>query len=208
MCAQVHMPFLHMKTILGLDISSNTIGYAILEYDEENIILKEHGHIKPPKSDKGSLAFRANKSIYMLEQLFLDKKPDIVASEAYVNKFTKGRSSANTIIVLSVFNEITSIACLRTLNIEPEKYAVVTIRSVLSKLSEASFSAKDEAFEFIIKYFPTFQIKKNKNGKNKKEAYDEADAVAVALTHIIKEKENGKRPNILKGSKRKTSKRS
>jgi Holliday junction resolvasome RuvABC endonuclease subunit len=180
-----------MKTILGLDISSSTIGWSILEYNDKQIILKEYGHIKPPKSNKGSLTFRASAAYDEVYEFLLNKKPDIVASEAYANKFPRGRSTARTIIVLSVFNELVSMACLKSLNYEPEKYAVMTIRSMLSKLAGYKITSKEDCFEFIKKYFSNYSLRNNKNGKIAKECYDEADAIAVALTYILKERSNG-----------------
>jgi len=177
-----------MKTVLGLDISSSTIGWSILEYDDNNIVLKEYGNIKPPKSTKGSLTFRVSAAYDELYDFFQEKRPDIVASEAYANKFPAGRSTARTIIVLSVFNELTSMACLKSLGYEPNRYAVSTIRSMLSKFAGYRISSKEDCFDFIKKYFSSFSLRNNKNGKISKECYDEADAIAVALTYILKER--------------------
>ena len=180
-----------MKTVLGLDISSSTIGWSLLEYDDQRIELREYGHIKPPKSNKGSLAVRALRAHDEVCDLLIEKMPDFVASEAYANKFPAGRSTARTIIVLSVFNELISIACLRGLKYEPQRYAVVTIRSMLSKEAGYKISSKEECFEFVKKYFSNFSLRNNKNGKIAKECYDEADSIAVALTYIFKERNNG-----------------
>ena len=177
-----------MKTILGLDISSSTIGWSILEYDDKQIILKEYGHIKPPKSSKGSLTFRVSAAYDEVYDFLKKKKPDAVASEAYANKFPRGRSTARTIIVLSVFNELVSMACLKGLSYEPEKYAVMTIRSMLSKLAGYKITSKEDCFEFIRKNFSNFSLRNNRNGKIAKECYDESDAIAVALTYILKER--------------------
>jgi Holliday junction resolvasome RuvABC endonuclease subunit len=180
-----------MKTVIGLDISSSTIGWSLLEYDDQTIKLKEYGNIKPPKSSKGSLAARALDAHNEVSNLLKEKKPDFVASEAYANKFPAGRSTARTIIVLSVFNELISIACIKSLGFEPVRYAVVTIRSMLSKEAGYKISSKEECFEFIKKYFSSFSLRNNKNGKIAKECFDEADAIAVALTYILKERGNG-----------------
>jgi Holliday junction resolvasome RuvABC endonuclease subunit len=180
-----------MKTILGLDISSSTIGWSILEYNDKQIILKEYGYIKPPNSSKGSLTFRVSAAYDEVYKFLKSKKPDAVASEAYANKFPRGKSTARTIIVLSVFNELISMACLKSLKYEPEKYAVMTIRSMLSKFAGYKISSKEECFEFIKKYFSNYSLRNNRNGKIAKECYDEADAIAVALTYILKERNNG-----------------
>lgn len=180
-----------MKTILGLDISSSTIGWAILEYDNDKVDLKEYGNIKPPKSNKGSLTFRASAAYDEVCDFLAKKKPDAIAIEAYANKFPAGRSTARTIIVLSVFNELVSMACLKSLGQEPSRYAVVTIRSMLSKHAGYKISSKEDCFEFIKKDFNSFSLRTNRNGKISKECFDEADAIAVALTYILKERDNG-----------------
>ena len=177
-----------MKTVLGLDISSSTIGWSLLEYDDQKIELKDYGHMKPPKSTKGSLAFRASNAYDEMYDFLKRIDPDFVVIEAYANKFPAGRSTARTIIVLSVFNELMSIACLKGLSYEPIRYAVVTIRSVLSKQAGYKISSKEECFDYIKKYFSNFSLRNNKNGKIAKECYDEADAIAVALTYIFKER--------------------
>ncbi len=180
-----------MNTVLGLDISSATIGWAIISFDDNSLSLKDYGHIKPPPSRKGSLTYRAAKAYDDLIPFFENIKPDFVASEAYASKFPRGKSTARTIIVLSVFNEVVSMACLKALNLEPSRYPVVTIRSALSKFYGNKVSSKEECFELIKKQFPSFSLRTNRNGTIAKECYDEADAIATALTFIIKEKRNG-----------------
>jgi len=180
-----------MKTVLGLDISSSTIGWSILEYDDQKIVLKEYGYIKPPKSSKGSLAFRASAAYDEVYSFLKDKEPGVVAVEAYANKFPAGKSTARTIIVLSVFNELMAIASLKALGEEPIRYAVQTIRASLGKVAGYKISTKEDAFEFIKKYFIEFNLRENRSGNIAKECYDEADSIAVALTHIYKERLNG-----------------
>jgi Holliday junction resolvasome RuvABC endonuclease subunit len=175
-----------MKKILGLDISSSTVGWSLVEYDDKSEILLEYGHIKPPKSKKGSLAFRAADYFDTIKDFLKKKDPDFVAIEAYASRFPKGRSTARTIITLSFFNEITSVACLKALNVEPESYAVVTIRSCLSKLAKTKISSKEEAFEYVKTYFSNFKVRDNRAGNLAKECLDEADAIAVCLTYIYK----------------------
>lgn len=183
-----HTPLFIMKTVLGLDISSSTIGWAILKYDDDSIILDSYGHISPPKSSKGTLTYRVSETYDEMFNFLLDKSPDIVAIEAYANKFSSGRSTARTIIVLSVFNEVVSMASYKALGIEPQKYPVATIRASLRKMGDPSVSSKEDAFTFVGDYFSNFLVRKNRNGNIAKQSYDEADAIAVALTHIFKER--------------------
>lgn len=174
-----------MPKVMGLDISSNTIGYAIVDYDSSKITLIKYGHIKPPPSAKGSLSFRGLKSMEKIKKLYQDENPDEVAVELYASRFSAGRSTARTIIVLSFFNELMSMVCLDTLKYEPEKYTVANIRSTISKFLKIKSVSKEQIFDLIKNTFSNFIPAKNKLGNISKESYDQADAVAVAFCHAI-----------------------
>jgi Holliday junction resolvasome RuvABC endonuclease subunit len=179
-----------MPKVMGLDVSSNTIGYSIIEYDQNQIILKKYGHIKPPASSKGSLSFRALKSSEKIKKLFLDEMPDEVVVEAYASRFSSGRSTARTIIVLSFFNELTSMICLDSLKYETHKYPVANIRSTISKHLNIKSISKEDVFKVVKNTFPSFNPAINKLGNISKESYDQADAIAVGFCHAInKQKE-------------------
>ena len=180
-------PFYIMIKVLGLDISSATIGWAILNMEKGEVSLSEYGHISPPKSKAGSLTFRASKAFDEVLELIAEKNPEIVVVESYANKFPAGRSTARTIIVLSVFNEVVSMAALRALGQDPIRYPVTTIRSKLSRLAGKKITSKEECFEFICDYFSTFTVRKNRNDNVSKECFDEADAIAAALAYYVKE---------------------
>jgi Holliday junction resolvasome RuvABC endonuclease subunit len=174
-----------MKKVIGLDISSSVIGYGIIEFDENNINLVGYGHIKPPGSDKGSLAYRGLEASKMVRDLLKKESPDAVAVEMYANRFSAGRSSARTIIVLSFFNELMSLTSLDSVGIETNKYTVANIRSTISKYLKNKSISKDQIFEVIKSTFPTFIPRTNKNGNIGSESFDQADAIAVAFCHAI-----------------------
>tara|TARA_A100001011_G_scaffold398284_1_gene502138 strand:+ start:1133 stop:1693 length:561 start_codon:yes stop_codon:yes gene_type:complete len=186
-----------MSLILGLDVSSSVIGWALVSYDAGNVSLVKYGNVKPMKSSKGSLCARISDTFDIISELCKDIDPDAVAVESYASKFTPGRSTARTIIVLSVFNELVSMASFRSIDIEPKKYAVSTIRSCLSKVSQTKIISKEETFDFILKTFENFSTRLNRNGNIKKECYDEADAIAVCVAYIVKECDHGEKLNFL-----------
>lgn len=173
--------------ILGLDISSSTIGWAIL--DEDGLLL-EYGHIKPLKKAKAEKAgkgytYRLADTHARICEFLKEKKPDVVIIEDYVKKFSRGKSTANTIIVLATFNEVVSLACYHSLDKEPIKYPVITMRSRVNKKLGIKLKSKDDVFPFISKKYKNFEITKTRFGNVKSEHYDEADAIFVALSHII-----------------------
>lgn len=182
--------FFMFKT-LSLDISSTTIGWALMGNSEDKITVLEHGHIKPPKEGL-SLANRALKSQPLIRDLIRKYNPDKISVEDYVTKFSKGRSTARTIVVLSVFNEAMTMVCIEETKVDPDRLAVISIRSLISKSFGLKITSKEECFEFI-KEIPSFTVKTNKKQNIKKETFDEADAVAVGIATIIRSNDNGKK---------------
>lgn len=179
-----------MFKTLSLDISSTTIGWALMGNSEEHITILDHGHLKPVKGDL-SLANRALKSQVLIKNLIKKYNPDKIAIEDYVTKFSKGKSTAKTIVVLSVFNEAMTMACIEEKKVDPDRLAVISIRSLLSKSFDQKISSKEECFDFI-KSIASFSVKQNKQQNIKKETFDEADAVAVGIASIIRSN-NGKK---------------
>ena len=89
--------------ILGLDISSSIIGWAIIEKKDDSLNLLKYGNIKPLKSSKGNMTERLNDAFEKIKDLVEKENFDDIAVEQYANKFSKGRSSARTIIVFIFF---------------------------------------------------------------------------------------------------------
>lgn len=175
--------------ILGLDISSSTIGFGILDKDA-NLI--KYGHLKPlkkNKADKNNLGYTARlaDAYNLIIDLLEKENPDIIIIEDYAKKFSVGKSTANTIIVLATFNEAVSLACYHSLGIEPIKYPVRTMRSRVGKYFNIELKSKDDVFPFISEKYKNFKITKTRHGNIKKEHFDEADAIFVALSHIVME---------------------
>ncbi len=187
--SKIHAGVFMFKT-LSLDISSTTIGWALLGNSDDQITIIEHGHLKPPKSEL-SLANRALRSQVLIKNLIRKYDPDKIAIEDYVTKFSKGKSTAKTIVVLSVFNEAMTMACIEEKKVDPDRLAVISIRSLLSKSFDQKISSKEECFDFI-KQIASFSVKQNKKQSIKKETFDEADAVAVGIASIIRSN-NGKK---------------
>lgn len=178
--------------ILGLDISSSTIGWAIL--DGSGKLLK-YGHIKPlkkakaDKQGKGYVARLADAYAHVYA-LVKNECPDAIVIEDYSRKFSHGKSTANTIIVLATFNEACALACYHASDIEPVKYPVTTMRKHVGNKFDNKMPKKDDVFPFIEKQYKDFEITKTRFGNIKSEHYDEADAIFTALAHIIISQEN------------------
>ena len=178
-----------MKSVLSLDISSSVIGWSLIEFDSSVEILKAYGNIKPKKSV--NIEEKLNYTEKEITKLINNTNPDYFAVESYANKFSKGRSTARTIMVLSVFNEFINYVIYKNTGKISNRFPVVTIRSQISKIIGKKIVSKDEVFENVKDYFKNYNIVYNKSNKIKKECYDEIDSIAVGLCFINKERGNG-----------------
>jgi hypothetical protein len=95
-----------------------------------------------------------------------------------------GKSTAQTIIMLTTFNRMTGLLCYDYLGHSPKLYSVMTIRHGL-KLNKI-FPKKEQMPELVAKHLGiTFPYETNKKGKIKVENYDKADGMAVALYYAF-----------------------
>jgi len=181
-----------MKTILGIDCSSNTIGWAYLGIETETINLLEHGHIKPPGKDGYSLIKRIDMATKEIAKLCDRLKPDYSIVEEIIQHM-EGRTTANTIIVLAAFNKSVSLQILRSTGKEPIFLLPISIRTRIKRfLQRETKIDKEEIPNILQDYFGKsfFKIVGYKQrGKYKGqpivETYDEADAVAAAWAGAI-----------------------
>ncbi len=171
-----------IKTVLGFDVSSSTIGYCVLEVDEQAATIKfvKAGYIKPTKN--GSMVERIIDTRSKVESLIKDNKPDDIAVEELIKFMPK--STATTVVVLSVFNMMTCVAAHDYLSKMPSIYNVLTIRHGL-KISK-DCPKKEDMPDLVANHLGiTFPYEYNKKGKIKEESLDKADGVAVALYHAF-----------------------
>lgn len=181
-----------MKTILGIDCSSSTIGWAFLGVEDEKIQIIEHGHIKPPTRDGYSLVKRLDIVMASIAELCERLRPDYSIVEEIIQHM-EGRTSANTIIVLAAFNKTVSVQILRSTGQEPIFLLPISIRTRIKKfLQRTEKIDKEEIPNILQEYFgKTFfkVVGYKQRGKNKGqpivETYDEADAVAAAWAGVI-----------------------
>ncbi len=173
--------------ILGLDISSATIGWSLLEADGENFSLVKYGNIKPisKKKSDDNFSLRLNYAFDAITELVKKENPDVIAIEDYAKKFSKGKSSANTILILSSFNEVCGLAAYRVSKKQPIRMPVTTLRKLVKDHFNCDISDKEDVMSFCKKTFNNFLTPNNKVGNIKKESYDEADSIIVALGYFL-----------------------
>lgn len=172
-----------MEKILGFDISSTTIGYCILEVDNQKISHIKSETFKPPK--KGTIFERLDKVAIWAKNIILTNKPDNIVIED-IAKYMPGKSTANTIIMLALFNRTIGMEAYHYLKKSPILYNVLSIRHGI-KLSK-QLPSKEDIPSIIEKHLNIkFDFAKSKQGKIKQENFDRADAIAVTLHHCLKE---------------------
>jgi Holliday junction resolvasome RuvABC endonuclease subunit len=169
------------KTILGMDISSTTIGYCVLEIENNNIKFISTSYIKPIK--KGNIVERLADTRNKIEKLINILKPDYIAIEDIV-QFIRNKSTAKTVITLASFNRMISLVAYDFLKRSPEFFSVITIRHGLK--IKNTFPSKEEMPAIVAQHLGIiFPYHKNKKGSIKVESYDMADSIAVALYYAL-----------------------
>ena len=94
-----------VKTILGIDVSSTTIGYCVLTWDDttNDIKLAVSNYIKPLHG--GIIIERIVDTRNQIQKIIVAAKPDYIAIEDII-QFMAGKSTAKTIIMLTTFNRM------------------------------------------------------------------------------------------------------
>ena len=172
-----------VKTILGIDVSSTTIGYCVLTWDDttNDIKLVQANYLKPIK--KGTIIERIVDTRNKIQKIIVAAKPDYIAIEDII-QFMAGKSTAKTIIMLTTFNRMIGLTAYDYLGHAPQFYNIMTIRHGL-KLTK-DLPKKEEMSGLVAQHLGiTFPYEYSKVGKIKVESYDKADAVAVALYHAF-----------------------
>ncbi len=172
-----------LKTILGIDCSSTTIGWCVLNWDDSTNEIKfvKANYIKPIKT--GSIIERIVDTRNAMKSLIEVVKPDFIAIEDII-KFMKGKSTAQTIIMLTTFNRMIGLLAYDYLGRAPSLYSVMTIRHGLK--FDKVFPKKEDMPALVSKHLGiTFPYEYGKKGAFKVENYDKADGVAVGLYHAF-----------------------
>jgi Holliday junction resolvasome RuvABC endonuclease subunit len=168
-----------IKRVLGLDISSTTIGYCLLEWDDiKGIIkLKTVSYFKPIK--KGSILFRLQHTRDRIAEIINELQPDVIGIEDII-AFMPHRSSANTVITLAVFNRMIGLLSFDYTGKEPILFSVMDIRRGLKRGEKVP--SKEDMPELVAKHLGiNFPYEDSRRGTRKVENNDMADAMAVAL---------------------------
>jgi Holliday junction resolvasome RuvABC endonuclease subunit len=172
-----------IKKILGFDVSSSCIGWALLAWNEEtnHIGLLKVNYLKPLK--KGTLISRLADTRDKIADIINQNSPNEIVIEDIL-LFVAGRSSANTITILASFNRMVGLLSFDYLGRSPMLYSVYDIRNGLKIGKDIKNPQKEDMPKIVSSHLGiTFPWQLSKQKKIKKENYDMSDAISVALLH-------------------------
>ena len=172
--------------ILGLDVSTSTIGWCVLSNDG---VFVDCGFISLSKQK--SLIIKAKMASSEFSKICIKYPIETIYIEECLQRFTRGMSSAATITKLASFNGIIQYVSYEDFGVEPGLLNVNQARkSVGLKVQsqkKCGIQTKDQVFSWVntqIKYpWPTKVLKSGpRKGMviNLPECFDMADAYVVA----------------------------
>lgn len=182
------------KYCLGLDISTSIIGISLFE----NKNLKELFHIDLTKSK--CIFEKSKKYREFIESNFSNIDIDKIYVEDILQSFSRGLSSAKTLMTLAKFNGIVSNITFEILGTKPEYINVNVARKSLGiKIDKTSSKdKKEQVMDWVDSdlggyNWPTKIISRGPNKglvKYEKFCYDIADAYVVCKAGIIINEQN------------------
>ena len=180
--------------VLGIDVSSETIGISIIE-DTVPYSIIFIDHIKPPKNDS------IIESLYETKQIFLDKIKDLKFDRVVIEEISEhmsNKTTSKTILKLAVFNRMIGLCIKETFNIYPDFLNVLRARANIKHKDYVGALAKEDvpdALSHLIGFdFPhiyeTISYRKKTKTVIATESYDRADAVAMAVAYLEMKSKN------------------
>jgi hypothetical protein len=190
--------------ILGLDISTKCIGWAI--FDMNNSTLLEASHytpkVKPEPENKIELLIRKSDAF----SKHLEKYDNMGVVSIIIEQPLLQSNNINTVGVLLRFNTLIMKSCYDIFGIVPNfistydsrKFAFPDLMGDNGKGKKVLFGGYDRnidkkhiVWEHVNALCPEVNWSYDKNGKLKKENYDTADAITCIIGYINKLKLKG-----------------
>jgi hypothetical protein len=169
--------------ILGLDISSSTIGFTVLN-EKECLICN---YVKPKGNNIWEKVESVEDTLFNLRVLKIDaiyvEQPNIM--------FSKGFSSAQVLSIILRFNGAILFTLYKNFNILPHEVMASSARKKVMGVGRFKSDAKQHVWDWVNKDIgnqPWPKIDKGKNiGKLKEEAFDMSDSYIIAKYGLINE---------------------
>ena len=166
--------------ILGLDVSTNRIGWAVVN-DKQELVDSDFFKTK----NKTSLEERAQSfKEKILEPLMEKYNFSEIRIEEPFSMFSGGKTTAKTMSSLQRFNGMISFAAHLTLGKPPTLVGATTARSRVGIKVPRGTKAKEIVLMWVVSKFDNFIMEYTAHGNPKPGLDDEADAIVVALSHF------------------------
>lgn len=183
--------------VLGLDVSTKTIGIALFDTNSEKLL--ELTHLSPvPKSEMSSkieeLIIKSN-----LFKIKLEEYKNIGITKVIIEEPLLTSNNINTVGILMRFNTLVCKEVFDVLNIIPEfistynarKFAYPELINKNEKGKDVLFGGYDKnvdkknlIWELVAKKEPQINWHYSKNNKLKKENFDQTDAYTAVLGYM------------------------
>lgn len=173
--------------ILGLDISTSTVGLTILD-ENKNLILIDY--IKPVGD---TLFEKLNSAIEQFDKKLKDFTVDKIYAEQPNMMFSKGLSSAQVLSTILRFNGAFLFTLCKKFNTFPIEIMASSARKSIIGIGRypKGVNAKEEVFKWINSNCKLFTWPLKNKGRNKgkiiPECYDMADSYIIALYGVKNE---------------------
>ena len=166
--------------ILGLDVSTSRIGWAIINEKQELVdsdFFKTKA--KTPLEERAT-ALRDN----VLQPIMAIHNITEIRIEEPFSMFSGGKTTAKTMSSLQRFNGMISFAAHLTLGKPPTLVGATTARSRVGIKVPRGTKAKEIVLMWVVSKFDNFIMEYTAHGNPKPGLDDEADAIVVALSHF------------------------
>lgn len=167
--------------ILGLDVSTSTVGYTIIGLDGK-LHAMSYINLKNTKGLFDKLKLVRDELIQFAGMI------SYVAIEEPVKRFKAGSSKAEIISLLGQFNGMVSALCFFLYNVIPMQYNVNSARSKIGIKFKSGEDRKIKVRDHIKDLYPDIDwpiLTKGPNvGNLKQESCDMADSAVVTLAEL------------------------
>ncbi len=166
--------------ILGLDVSTTRIGWAVIDKDQNLIDSSFFKTDKNKSLEERAEEFRTN----VLEPLIVVHRIHEVRVEEPFSMFSGGKTTAKTMSSLQRFNGMISLLVHQLFGKPPTMVGARTARARCGIKVPRGTKAKVVIVEWADNYFDSFKVELTRHGNPKPGTDDEADAIVVALSHF------------------------
>ena len=166
--------------ILGLDVSTTRIGWAVINDKQELVDSDFYKTDKKMGLEERAEDFLSN----VLRPLSIVHEIHEVRVEEPFSMFSGGKTTARTMSSLQRFNGMISLLVLQMFDSPPTMVGATTARSRCGIKVPRGTKAKVVVLKWVDDKFDKFIMEHTRHGNPKPGLDDEADAIVVALSHF------------------------